>query len=62
MSFPFSSLRPSTLNDYQLPSLYKQSIARLLDLMADAELQQGHHTRAEELAWRANDIRAEARS
>ena len=33
--------------------------ARILDLMADAELQQGHYTRAEDLAWRAESLRAE---
>lgn len=31
--------------------------ARRLDMLADAELQHGHHFRAEKLAWRAAEIR-----
>jgi hypothetical protein len=35
--------------------------AAMLDRLADAELQHGHHTAAERLSWRAAELRGVAR-
>jgi hypothetical protein len=36
---------------------HRSVIARRLDLLADCELQAGHHAAAEQLAWRAAEMR-----
>lgn len=42
---------------------YNHRVARaaMLDRLADAELQHGHHAAAERLAWRASALREAAR-
>jgi hypothetical protein len=35
--------------------------AAMMDRLADAELQHGHHTAAERLSWRAAELRGVAR-
>lgn len=39
----------------------KRNRAAMLDRLADAELQHGHHVAAERLAWRAEELREDAR-
>ena len=40
---------------------HKAILARRLDVLADCELQAGHHGAAERLAWRAAALREAAR-
>ena len=58
-NLPFNP-RPASTTSYSLAIEDKGAHARILDRLADAELQQGHHSRAETLAWRADALRAEA--
>lgn len=62
MSHPFFKHRLSSINSHNLPADDNSTRARMLDLMADAELQQGHYARAEDLAWRADALRSEVRA